>query len=321
MNLPGSSKCNFARHVVAGCVALSAAVFPGCATDKDIAGGETNFFRTCQDDNGCTFGACYCGICTAPCAGPTDCAEADSAVCGAQDLVAEEAICGAQPAVADHICLPLNGLADRTPTDPPSAGLGESVSLKLQPGPEGKDAELGSHPDWATLPLPDRPTLLVAGWTRNGEPHVLRSLLEFDDSHLPPDAVLESAKLSLFAEPTLDSYGRGLGHAQDESSNAFFIKRVVEPWDEETVTWETLPATAAQKQVSAPASTTALENYLEIDVTALMEEMRSSAEGNHGFMIELQSEDPYRGLSFASSDHPDAALHPILELQFRPKLP
>jgi hypothetical protein len=145
-------------------------------------------------------------------------------------------------------------------------------------------------------------------------------LLEFDTSALPEDAALEVAELSLFAEPTLVTLGTSPGHAQDDSPNAFFIERVTEPWSEEDVTWQTQPEATTALRMPQAASTSALQNYERMNVLPLVEAMRTSDEGNRGFVIRLQTEDPYRGLSFASSDHPDTALHPVLELRYRPRI-
>jgi hypothetical protein len=55
------------------------------------------------------------------------------------------------------------------------------------------------------------------------------------------------------------------------------------------------------------------EDYV-IDVTAMVQGMVTNPSSNYGFMLQLITEQYYRILVFASSDHPNAALHPKLEI-------
>lgn len=177
----------------------------------------------------------------------------------------------------------------------------------LQPDPKaGEDAiiidiqgtsNFGTHPD-----------LQANAWTFSPTPGVVRSLLKFDYSAIPANAIIDSALLSLY-----ESVGSGSGdHSQQSGSNEAWLQRVTGPWSELTVNWSTQPSTTTDNEVTLPASTSANENYLDIDVKNLVEDMINS--DNYGFMIRLVTEQHYRRLNFASSDNANTALHPSLKV-------
>jgi hypothetical protein len=80
------------------------------------------------------------------------------------------------------------------------------------------------------------------------------------------------------------------------------------------VTWVNQPATTTQNQVTLPASTFSNQDYLNINVTSLVQDMIDNPLSSFGFMLQLQTEQFYRSLVFASSDHNNAFLHPKLNV-------
>src|SRR5262249_35786347 len=117
----------------------------------------------------------------------------------------------------------------------------------------------GLHPDFA-----------AAAWTNMGNPSNERSLVQFDLSSIPPSAQITSALLSLFHNPTPAS---APGHSQLSGPNDALLQRITSTWDEMTVTWNTQPTTTTQNQVTLPPSTSATQDYTNIDVTALVQDM------------------------------------------------
>ncbi len=179
--------------------------------------------------------------------------------------------------------------------------------ITLQPDAKGGEdamivdylptSNLGTHPD-----------LQANAWTFSPTPGVLRSLLKFDYSAIPANAILDSALLSLY-----ESVGSNSGdHSQQSGSNEALLQRVTGPWSELTVNWSTQPATTTDNEVTLPASTSANQNYLDMDVKNLAQDMINS--DNYGFMLRLVTEQHYRRLNFASSDNANAALHPSLKI-------
>lgn len=180
--------------------------------------------------------------------------------------------------------------------------------VTLKPGASGKDAVVGSlvpntnygtHPEFTGL----------AG-TSSGTPTNLRSLIEFDLSGIPAGATIDSAKLSLYS---VNSSGNGM-HRLDGGSNETTLSRVTSAWHEDSVTWNNQPGISITNQVTLAGSDSTIQDYLNIDVTALITDMTTDSIGNHGFLIQLVTEQYYRTMMFASSDYADPTVHPKLKV-------
>jgi PKD repeat protein len=177
--------------------------------------------------------------------------------------------------------------------------------LVLQPGPEGKDAQL-----WSIMPYSnygDIPKFDCSGWTHYGVYGVNRGLIDFDLSAIPDSTEILDARLDLSfvcLEPTY------FGHTGE---NEAYLQLVTAAWEEDSVTWANQPSTTQDHQVYIPASTDPYMDYLNIDVTTLMRKLLAEPEAYHGLMLKLLDENPYRCLLFASSDYNDT-------IEFRPKL-
>lgn len=188
--------------------------------------------------------------------------------------------------------------------------LSAQYSLTLRPdGASGEDAmvfdfqpntNFGSGED-----------LEANAWTFTPTPGIVRSFLKFDYSSLPPQAVITSAYLSLFQNHTSSSGN----HSQQSGSNNAWLQRVTGSWTENTVTWNNQPSSTTVNQVSVHASNSANENYPNIDVTVLVQDIIASG-NNNGFLLKLATEQYYRRLTFASSDHADSTLHPIMQINY-----
>jgi len=189
-------------------------------------------------------------------------------------------------------------------------------TLNLQPNNVvGKDAVIwSSKPDKNSASSIDFQAMAWTWYGKNLSNGVRRSLIEFDISNIPTYAVIDSAKLSLFhnsetSEPTG-------GHSIMKDSNSSFLQRVIEPWEENLVTWDNQPSTTTQNQVTLAKSKGIKEDYLSIDVTVIIQDMISNPKSNYGLMLKLRSEQYYRAMIFASSDHPDKNFHPKLEINY-----
>ena len=154
----------------------------------------------------------------------------------------------------------------------------------------------GNHPD-----------LIALAWEANETPFALRSFFEFELGELPGEPLVE-AELHLFATT-------GSGHPGHYGLNQALLCRTTASWSEHDVSWADQPATTISNAVFVAQSTTADENYT-IDVTNLVEEAILAGESHVGLALQLQSEDVYRCMNFASSNHPDTELHPTLVLRF-----
>ena len=185
-------------------------------------------------------------------------------------------------------------------------------TIIFQPGSEeGKDAYLrtltpntnyGDHHDFAAI-----------GWTFHGPYVCTRSMIEFDLSYIPENTQILSAKLSLYGNPTSCNHQ---GHSSLSGSNKSYLQRIITQWEEYTTTWNNPPLTTSANAIILRETNNPLEDYIDIDVTTLVQDMINDPENSYGFMIKLVNEEHYRSMVFSSSDQEDPDNHPKLEIIF-----
>jgi len=198
---------------------------------------------------------------------------------------------------------------------PASDNTPQAYTITLQPGAEGKDAVVNTFNP--TTNYGNTVFEAIEAWTQGGSNRIQRSLIDFDYSTIPAGATITSAKLTLYADTTYN-YSAGSvppGHSQLSGSNAWNLARVTSAWDEQTVTWNTMPSIDAKSYLSLPASTSASESY-SIDVTTFVKDEIANPTIYYGFLLYLVTEIPYRAVYFYSSDGSYAALHPVLAIEY-----
>ena len=105
-------------------------------------------------------------------------------------------------------------------------------------------------------------------------------------------------------------------HSTLSGSNASILQRVTTPWNENTVTWNTAPQITTKDEVMVPASVAPLQDFPNIDITTLVQDMVDQPDSSYGLLFRIDTESYYRRLVFASSDYPDTSLHPKLVVQY-----
>lgn len=179
-------------------------------------------------------------------------------------------------------------------------------TLFLKPGSEeGKDVVLRSI--YPTINEGDHFDFAAFAWTLELEPFTVRSIIEFDLSEIPDSSVIYDAKLSLF-------YSEQTGGVGNSGDNASQLVKIIEEWDEHTVTWNTQPAVTFEDPVLLPVSTSQFQDYHDIDVTDLITDLCNYPELYHGFELRLVNEQYYRAITFASSDQANPNRWPELEV-------
>lgn len=164
----------------------------------------------------------------------------------------------------------------------------------------GKDAVLNGLSSQANINYGSDAQLPAAAWLFSGDPGDIRSVIQFDISSIPAGCTILSAKLSLYAWDQSGGFGQ---HSSINGPNTTLIQRITSPWSESTVTWNTQPASTGINEVLLPSTTNALEDYVNINVTSLVQDMVNDPLNSHGFMLRLETEDYYRSMNFCSSDH------------------
>jgi type IX secretion system substrate protein len=122
-----------------------------------------------------------------------------------------------------------------------------------------------------------------------------------------------SAELSLYAWDATNGFGQ---HSSLSGSNEAWLRRVTSPWNESTVTWNTAPSSTTTNQVSVPGTSNPLQNYVDMDVTVLVQDMVNDPANSHGFLLREKTESYYRRMNFCTSDHPNSQLHPKLSITY-----
>lgn len=189
--------------------------------------------------------------------------------------------------------------------------IGGETTMTLRPdAAEGKDVHISSV--YSDRNEVGRSYFHAIAWTLNGSANITRGLLEFDLTAIPEDATILNAEISLFH--MTDSATVSQGHYGDNES---ILQRITSSWDDHTVTWNTQPTVTTQNQVALPASTDPYQDYLDIDVTTLVQDMVNNPTESFGFLFRLKTEQQYRSMYFVTSDFPDATKHPKLIVTYK----
>jgi hypothetical protein len=158
--------------------------------------------------------------------------------------------------------------------------------------------------------LTNRPDFHASAFTNKGDTIIYRCLMELDLSGLDSEWIIDRAYFNLYGNPNSN-------RPPNQGFNDCWIERIVKPWIADNVTWETQPATTTVHRVALPQSWVEAEDLLELELTEMVRDMQSNTGGSHGLMLRLKDEDIFRSRVFASSAHPDPALHPELIVEYR----
>jgi hypothetical protein len=144
-----------------------------------------------------------------------------------------------------------------------------------------------------------------------------RSLIWFDLSQLPKSAKINKVVLRLaydFPVPW-DSTIFVPASTAESLKPAGILQQIIEPWEENTVTWANQPKTTETNQIFI-LPFTRNTNSFEIDVTGLFVSKSSTPLPNYGILFKLNADGKFKGFRFVSSDFTDAGMRPKLSVQF-----
>jgi len=197
-----------------------------------------------------------------------------------------------------------------------------SVELILKPGPnEGKDASVWFLTNQSGVYGPTNSTnygndidIQAMEWTYAGSVGRRYGLVGFDLEAIPTGSTVQSAALSLFANP-VSADG---GHSSLSGSNSSIVQRITSSWDEHAVTWNTRPSVTTSGQVILPQSSAPDQDYIDIDVTTMVIDMVQDLPYGHGFQLSTITPQNYRKMIFSSSDHPNPLKWPQLKVCYVP---
>ncbi|MBN2571917.1 MAG: DNRLRE domain-containing protein [Ignavibacteriales bacterium] len=185
----------------------------------------------------------------------------------------------------------------------------QHLILILQPDETyGNDAVINSvYPESNYGKLPD---IHLYAATEGGRSYLNRVAITFDISKIPDDAKIDSAFLSLYFNSN-SYYGN-----EHKGENGFTIRRIVSSWDENTITWNTQLVATYQNEVYVPKSSTPTQDFIDINITNLVQDIVDNRDLSYGFLLLLQEETPYKILLFASSNNSNRSLRPKLAVYY-----
>jgi len=189
----------------------------------------------------------------------------------------------------------------------------KTKEITLKPGAaEGKDAQVFSGDPEGNEDLgTNRRDLVANEWIQNSIPASKYILIDFDLSFLDTDAVVEKAELWLYHdEGSFDE-----GHSTQSGTNELIVERIISDW-EESGSWNERPTTTGVNFSLVPSSQSETQNY-SILVTRIVRDYVADPTGSYGFLLKMENSNPFRSVTFASSDHPDSNLHPELRITYR----
>ncbi|WP_166437127.1 DNRLRE domain-containing protein [Niastella caeni] len=155
--------------------------------------------------------------------------------------------------------------------------------------------------------------IVAAAWTCNaiGQPTCdFRSMLRYDVSSIPANAVITNAKLYLYAKT--NNINGNYGNPTFGTANTALLQKAVSPWNLSTVGWNLQPAVTTVSQKILPQSTSTKQNYV-VDVTDFVQSWVNKPDSNYGVMLRLQNETYYNSMVFNSGQAVDS-LRPRLEI-------
>jgi len=158
----------------------------------------------------------------------------------------------------------------------------------------------------------------IYSWTQGGELNVNRVLIDFNLDKIPSGAIIDSAFLNLYFNPT-SSYDKTSGNKGNRGQDSIIIQRVTSDWNEKDVTWNKQPETTKENQLIIPKNENVRADYVNIDITNIVQDIIKEDNGRYGIMVRHKNEEPYNVVFFASSNNPDKKLYPKLRVYYRRK--
>lgn len=185
------------------------------------------------------------------------------------------------------------------------------TTLTISPANNPYEGLLGNF--FSNVFVSPHPQIIAEGWTNGGNPHDVRTMIKFDLTGIPNGAIIDSAKLYLYAD--LNPINGNQIDAMFGPTNSYYIQRVTSNWTLPTpFTWNNPPATTTVNQVTVPQSTSSFENTVA-DVKLLINDILQSG-NNNGFLLKLVNEVTYNSRQYYSSTNSDPNKRPKLVIKY-----
>jgi len=157
--------------------------------------------------------------------------------------------------------------------------------------------------------------LSATAWTQSGNTDYRRTLLKFDLSEIPQGAVVQNATLHFDSDPTVTSGSAWNGNSPLSGSNAFYLEKITQNWDQGTVTWNNQPNSTTTDRIWIGPSTSTTEN-IAIDLQNMVQNWIDAPSTNFGLKMFLDTEFKWHARNYASTNHPNTSIHPKLVITY-----
>ncbi len=153
-------------------------------------------------------------------------------------------------------------------------------------------------------------------WTSSGRPFEGRSTIAYNLSQIPVGSKVVTAKLSLYSD-SMNTTGNP-GNPMYGSNNASYLQLITSPWLADSVCWRNQPSSTTAGQILLPQSTSTIQSYLDLDVSAFVQLWINKPDSNYGLFLKIITKNYYNGMIFCSTAHIDSSRWPKLEICFIP---
>lgn len=198
--------------------------------------------------------------------------------------------------------------------------------LVLQPGEDGQDALIqwkADEPANANSNAGALDEIDGFSWTVYGTPVKGRAIIKFTGlNQVPATAKVLGAKLFLYGRGTSAPLPQGNSYYPGSPYNSYggnnlLVKGITSEWDENTVTWNTIPESVQKEAYMTAPSNAQWFSNTSVEVTNLVKPMIADAAINNGFMLKLSNESIYKSIIFCSSEYADANKRPKIIVVYK----
>jgi hypothetical protein len=139
-------------------------------------------------------------------------------------------------------------------------------------------------------------------------PDKMRTLLQYNLSQIPQNAIIMSATLSL----------KGAGHNSSFSSNVSNLFRVTQPWTYTNATWNNMNNKYSYTDAITIQGTTSgapYENRI-VSLTSMVQYWVNNPSMNYGMMLKLVSESGTVSMQFGTDNNTSPTYRPVLTISY-----
>jgi photosystem II stability/assembly factor-like uncharacterized protein len=169
-----------------------------------------------------------------------------------------------------------------------------------------QNPRIWSKADQVNNVFQDAPTMYAMAWTWSGQPGILRTLIRFDLSSIPQNAVINAATLEL----------KGDNHNPLNYSNASAFYKVSQAWDYTNASWTNMNNKYYPSINVQIAGTTSPNENRSVNLTAMVQDWVSSPSTNYGLMFKLLNETAYTTMQFGTDEKTDVTKKPNLSIDY-----